>query len=84
MFSAVGGWPAASRGFAVGPAAWIGSCRSRARGRLLSEVWRAPALDRPDRTGHVIQRILRHLGVPTEIPELRPARAPPIPLDACS
>ncbi len=30
----------------------------------------------------VIQRILRHLGLPTEIPEPRPARAPPLPLDA--
>ena len=29
----------------------------------------------------VIQRILRHLGVPTEIPEPRPARAPPLPFD---
>ena len=30
----------------------------------------------------VVQRILRHLGLPIEIPEPRPARAPPIPLDA--
>lgn len=30
----------------------------------------------------VVQRILRHLGLPTEIPELRPARAPPILADA--
>ena len=30
----------------------------------------------------VIQRILRHLGLPIEIPEPRPARAPPLPLDA--
>ena len=30
----------------------------------------------------VIQRILGHLGVPTDIPEPRPARAPPLPLDA--
>ena len=31
----------------------------------------------------VVQRVLRHLGLPTEIPEARPARAPPIevPLD---
>ena len=28
----------------------------------------------------VIQRILRHLGMPTEIPEPRAARAPPLPL----
>ena len=28
------------------------------------------------------QRILRHLGVPTEIHEPRPARAPPLPFDA--
>ena len=27
----------------------------------------------------VIERILRHLGVPTEIPAPRPARAPPVP-----
>jgi hypothetical protein len=25
----------------------------------------------------VVQRILRHLGLPTELPEPRPARAPP-------
>ena len=30
----------------------------------------------------VIDRILRHLGLPIEIPEPRPARAPPLPLDA--
>ena len=30
----------------------------------------------------VIERILRHRGLPTEIPEPRPARAPPLPLDA--
>ena len=29
--------------------------------------------------GSVVQRILRHLGVPTEFPEARPARAPPLP-----
>jgi hypothetical protein len=29
----------------------------------------------------VVQRILRHLGLPTELPEPRPARAPPWPLD---
>jgi hypothetical protein len=28
----------------------------------------------------VIQRILRHLGVSTEIPAPRPARAPPLPM----
>ena len=28
----------------------------------------------------VIERILRHLGLPTAIPEPRPARAPPLPL----
>ena len=28
----------------------------------------------------VIERILRHLGVPTEIPTPRPARAPPLRL----
>jgi hypothetical protein len=26
----------------------------------------------------VIQRILRHLGLPTEVPEPRPPRAPPL------
>jgi len=26
----------------------------------------------------VVQRILRHLGLPTEVPEARPARAPPL------
>ena len=30
----------------------------------------------------VIERILGHLSVPTEIPESRPARAPPLPLSA--
>ena len=29
----------------------------------------------------VIHRILRHLGVPTEVPEPRPGRAPPRPLE---
>ena len=29
----------------------------------------------------VVQRILRHLGLPTEIPEPRPARAPPSRVD---
>ena len=29
----------------------------------------------------VVQRILRHLGLPTEVPEPRPARAPPRPLE---
>ena len=29
-----------------------------------------------------IERILGHLGLPTAIPEPRPARAPPLPLDA--
>jgi hypothetical protein len=28
----------------------------------------------------VISRILRHLGMPTEIPAPRPARAPPLPI----
>ncbi len=27
----------------------------------------------------VIQRVLRHLGLPTEVPEARTARAPPVP-----
>ncbi len=39
--------------------------------RLIALIEQAP----------VIQRILRHLGLPTEIPEPRPARAPPIPLN---
>jgi hypothetical protein len=30
----------------------------------------------------VVQRILRHLGLPTEVPEPRPARSPPRPFDA--
>jgi hypothetical protein len=30
----------------------------------------------------VVQRILRHLGLRTELPEPRPARAPPRPHDA--
>jgi Putative transposase len=30
----------------------------------------------------VVQRILRHLGLPTELPEPRPARSPPRPFDA--
>ena len=29
----------------------------------------------------VVLRLLRHLGLPTEIPEPYPARAPPLPLD---
>jgi hypothetical protein len=29
----------------------------------------------------VVQRILRHLGLPTEVPEPPPARAPPRPLE---
>ena len=29
----------------------------------------------------VIQRMLRHLGLPTEIPDPRPVRAPPRPID---
>ena len=28
----------------------------------------------------VIRRVLQHLGLPTEVPEARPARAPPVPL----
>ena len=32
----------------------------------------------------VIQRILRHLGLPTEISEPRPARAPPLPFEGHS
>ena len=31
---------------------------------------------------HVTQRILRHLGLPTEVPEAGPARAPPVFDDA--
>jgi hypothetical protein len=29
----------------------------------------------------VIQRILRHLGLPTDVPERRPARPPPCTVD---
>ena len=32
----------------------------------------------------VIERILRHLGLPTEIPAAHPARAPPLPIEAGS
>ena len=32
--------------------------------------------------GPVIQRILRHLGMPSAVPEMRPSRAPPLPFDA--
>jgi hypothetical protein len=28
-----------------------------------------------------VERILRHLGLPTDLPELRSARAPPLPVD---
>ncbi len=28
----------------------------------------------------VIRRVLQHLRLPTEVPEARPARAPPVPL----
>jgi hypothetical protein len=28
-----------------------------------------------------VERILRHLGLPTDRPEVRPARAPPLPVD---
>ncbi len=31
--------------------------------------------------GAVIQRILRHLGRPDVVPEMRPSRAPPLPFD---
>jgi hypothetical protein len=30
----------------------------------------------------VVRRLLRHLGLPTDLPEPRPARAPPPPFDA--
>jgi hypothetical protein len=29
----------------------------------------------------VIRRILRHLGLPDVVPEMRPSRAPPLPFD---
>ena len=32
--------------------------------------------------GAVIQRILRHLGLPAVVPEMRPSRSPPLPFDA--
>jgi len=31
--------------------------------------------------GAVIQRILRHLGLPDVVPEMQPSRAPPLPFD---
>jgi len=31
--------------------------------------------------GAVIRRILRHLGLPDVVPEMRPSRAPPLPFD---
>ena len=31
--------------------------------------------------GAVIRRILRHLGLPDVVPEMRPSRAPPLPRD---
>lgn len=32
--------------------------------------------------GTVIQRILRHLGLPDVVPEMRPSRDPPLPFGA--
>ena len=32
--------------------------------------------------GAVSQRILRHLGLPDVVPEMRPSRAPPLPFDS--
>lgn len=32
--------------------------------------------------GAVIQRILRHLGLPDVVPEMRPSRAPPLSFDS--
>jgi hypothetical protein len=32
--------------------------------------------------GAVIQRILRHLGLPDVVPEMRPSRAPPLPIES--
>jgi uncharacterized protein YbaR (Trm112 family) len=32
--------------------------------------------------GAVIQRILRHLGLPDVVPEMRPSRAPPLAFDS--
>jgi len=32
--------------------------------------------------GAVIQRILRHLGLPDVVPEMRPSRALPLPFDS--
>jgi hypothetical protein len=42
----------------------------------LSPVWRTPGLIALIEEAAVIGRILRHLGVPTEIPVPHPARAP--------
>ena len=41
-------------------------------------VWRPPRLIALIEEAAVINRILRHLGVPTEMPAPRPARAPPL------
>jgi hypothetical protein len=34
-----------------------------------------------EQKGNVIQRILRHVGLPTDAPEPRPVRPPPCPVD---
>jgi hypothetical protein len=47
------------------------ACRCGGRLRLLALL----------EAGTVTTRILRHLGLPTEIPAARPARAPPLPRD---
>src|SRR3954447_24455953 len=67
------------------------ACRRRARGQCwallmrrtfgfdvlaLSSLLRLLAMIEE---AQVIARILRHLGMPTEIPAARPARAPPLP-----
>jgi len=31
----------------------------------------------------VIARILTHLGLPVDVPMIRPSRAPPLPFDGC-
>jgi hypothetical protein len=48
--------------------------RCGGRLRLVALIEQAP----------VVRRILRHLGLPTELPEPRPARAPPRRPDACA
>jgi len=56
-----------------------GSGPSRAKSRDGGRLRLIALTDQAD----VVQRILRHLQLPTEVPEPRPRRAPPL-LEACS